>query len=466
MRITTLALCLLWFSSPVVVMAQQSRTELEKQRQETLRELEEVNNTYNTVKKNKKESLGQLNLIQRKIRLRNQEIENINAQMRAVDDSMFLINREIYRLKGDLDTLKANYAKSLIYAYKNESSYDFLNFIFSATNFNDAVRRVEYLKSYRANREQQVTDILKTEGLITKQAKDFANTKVQKGEVLTNDGKARIKLEEEKKEKDDLVSGLKSQEKELSSTIANKHRQLQHLQLAINTVVRHEIEMARKEEAAKAEKEKVAEAEERKNAAAAAAAARNNAAPATQPSSRTPASSPGSNRPVTPVTAPVTATSEAPRSIHTSVLLDNDANIKLAANFEINRGRLPWPVSKGWIVAHYGKNTVEGTPIDYFNTSLTIGTDVGASVKVVFDGDIVSVADVGGTSAVIVKHGNYFTSYGNLSSVSVNKGDHVHTGQAIGQVAAGDSGNGQLEFILMKDLSPQNPENWLRPSAR
>jgi septal ring factor EnvC (AmiA/AmiB activator) len=459
MRITTLALCLLWFSSPVVVMAQQSRTELEKQRQETLRELDEVNNTYNAVKKNKKESLGQLNLIQKKIRLRNQEIENINAQIRAVDDSMYLINREIYRLKGDLDTLKANYAKSLIYAYKNQSSYDFLNFIFSATNFNDAVRRIEYLKSYRANREQQVADIVKTEGLITKQARDFANTKVQKSEVLTNDGKARIKLVEEKKEKDDFVAGLKSQEKELASTISNKHRQLQHLQLAINTVVRHEIEMAKKEEAAK---ERVAEAEAKKSAAA--AAARNNASSA-QPASRPPASSPAGSRPATPVTSPV-AVSEAPKPVHTEALLDNDANIKLAADFKINEGRLPWPVSKGWVVAHYGKNTVEGTPIDYFNTSLTIGTDVGATVKVVFDGDIVSVADVGGTSAVIVKHGNYFTSYGNLSSVSINKGDHVHTGQAIGQVAAGDSGNGQLEFILMKDLTPQNPEAWLRPSSR
>ena len=461
MRITTLALCLLWFGAPMVVVAQQSRTELEKQRQETLRELDEVNETYNTLKKNKKESLGQLNLIQKKLRLRTQEIENINAQIRAVDDSMFLINREIYRLRGDLDTLKANYAKSLIYAYKNQSSYDFLNFIFSATNFNDAVRRVEYLRSYRQNRERQVADILKTESLITKQAQDFANTKVQKGEVLTNDSKARQKLEEERREKKEFVSGLKYQENDLTATIGNKRRQLQHLQLAINTVVRREIEAARKEEAAKAtaEKERLAE-EARRSTAAAAAAARNNTAAVSKPGAAENDIKGGRPVTVTP-TAP-----EAPKSVHTSVLLDNDANIKLAANFEINRGRLPWPVSKGWIVAHFGKNTVEGTGLDYNNTSLTIGADVGASVKVVFDGDVVSVADVGGTSAVIVKHGNYFTSYGNLSSVSVNRGDHVHTGQVVGQVAAGDSGNGQLEFILMKDLNALNPEPWLRPSPR
>jgi len=432
-------------------MAQQSRTELEKERQETLRELEEVNNTYNTVKKNKKESLGQLNLIQRKIRLRNQEIENINAQVRAVDDSMFLINREIYRLRGDLDTLKANYAKSLIYAYKNQSSYDFLNFIFSATSFNDAVRRVEYLKTYRAQREQQVVEIMKTEGLIQNKAKDFAYTKVQKGEVLSNDSKARIKLEEEKKEKDEVVSDLKSKEKELGSTIVNKHRQLQHLQLAINTVVRHEMDMAKKEEAAKAERERKAAALEAKNASAAAN---------TPSSSKT---SPPEGKAVT--LSPITRT-EAPKTIHTSVLLDNPENIKLASDFKFNKGHLPWPVSKGWIIAHYGRNVVEGTKIDWNNTSLTIGTDVGASVKVVFDGDVVSVGDVGGSTEVTVKHGNYFTCYSNLSSASVNKGDHLHTGQVVGQVAVGDSGNGQLEFVLMMDMNTQNPESWLRPSGR
>ncbi len=211
--------------------------------------------------------------------------------------------------------------------------------------------------------------------------------------------------------------------------------------------------MAKKEEVAKEEKERKA-----------ATAARNAAAAAARTAAAQPASTEGKASPVT--IAPEVKTAEAPKSIHTNVLLESDENIKLAANFVNNQHRLPWPVSKGYIVAHYGRNTVEGTTLDYFNTSLTIGTDVGASVKVVFEGDVVSVADVGGQSAVTVKHGNYFTSYGNLSSVSVNKGDHLHTGQVIGQVAAGDSGSGQLEFILMKELSPQNPEAWLRTGGR
>jgi len=434
----------LWRSTPV--LAQQSRAELERQRQETLRELEEVNNTYNEVKKNKKESLGQLNLVQQRLRLRNREIENINAQIRAVDDSLFFINREIYRLKGDLDTLKANYAKSLIYAYKNRSSYDFLNFIFSATSFNDAVRRVEYLKTYRANREQQVIEIGKTEDLITRKAKDFASTKVQKGEVLSNDSKARMKLEEEKREKNEVVAGLKSKERELAGTISAKKRQLSQMQLAIKTAIRHEMDKAAKEEAAKAARE------------------RKETADAGQPASSTPAGSPLDRKRLVP-TSPGSATPGNPGTTHANVLLGSAEEIRLATNLENNRRRLPWPVEKGYIVAHYGKNKIEGTNIDYFNTCITIGTDVGSAVKVVFDGDISTVTDVGGKTAIIVRHGNYFTSYSNLASVSVNKGDKVHTGQVIGTVAAGDSGNGELDFTMAKDLITLDPEPWLRPRS-
>lgn len=445
MRRLPLAVLFICLVFPLLTRAQQSRTELERQRQETLRELEEINNNYNEVKKNKKMSLAQLNLVREKIRLRNREIENINYQIRAVDDSLFFINREIYRLRGDLDTLKANYAKSLIYAYQNRSSYDFLNFIFSATSFNDAMRRVEYLKSYRANREQQAIDIIKTEALITNKAKDFANVKVQKGEVLANDGKAKQKLEEEKKEKDAVVSGLKSKESELSASIRSKKRELSRLQLGIQSAIRHQMEI---EAAAAAKAEKERRDAEAKTAAAAA-----------KPSTSTSA---GTTRPATAVVSNAAAS----KVTHTSVLLGSAEAINLAKNFESNRGRLPWPVAKGWIVAHYGKNTVEGTPLDYFNPSLTIGTDVGASVKVAFDGVVTSIQDVDGRSNVIVQHGNYFTSYGNLASVSVSKGEKLTTGQVIGTVAEGDSGNGQLEFFMMREMNSMNPEPWLRPTAR
>jgi septal ring factor EnvC (AmiA/AmiB activator) len=143
-------------------------------------------------------------------------------------------------------------------------------------------------------------------------------------------------------------------------------------------------------------------------------------------------------------------------------LLGSDAEIKLATNLENNRGKLPWPVSKGYIVAHYGKNVLEGTKIDWFNPGVTIGAEVGAPVKAVFEGVVSSIPDVAGHTVIIIKHGNYFTYYSNVQSVSVSKGETVHTGQVIAAVAAGDSGDGQIDFSLLKDLNGLNPEPWLR----
>lgn len=480
MRTLILSLSLLVCSASVLAQQKNDKADLERERQATLRELEEVNQTYNLVKKDKKETLGQLSLIQRKIRLRSQMISNINNEIRYIDDNMYQINKEIYRLRGDLDTLKANYAKSLVYAYKNRSSYAFLNFIFSATNFNDAVRRVAYLKTYRTYREQQADNIVKTEALLHDKVGLLGGNKTRKGEVLQDESKERSKLEDEKQEKNQVVAQLKSKEQELATTIANKKRQLQRMQSAINAVIRREIEEANRAAIARAkvERDRKAKEEADRKAAAKAAIAANNA-PAGVPASR-PVTTASVNKPVgtTPAaTEPATAKAASTESATTisstadkleanklkrSVLLFNDADYKLANDFESNRGKLPWPVDNGYIAAHLGNNTVEGTRIEWDNPGITIGTSVNAPVKAVFEGTVSAVVDVGGVTMVTIQHGNYFSTYGNLATASVRKNEKVHTGQTIGTAAEGDTSDGQVEFILMKEQVTLNPEVWLR----
>ena len=152
------------------LLAQQTedKTQLEKERQEIQKEIKEIQDLQNKVKGQKKQIVGQYNLIDRKIKLQNRYIANINKQLRFIDDDIYLSNVEIFRLGRQLDTLKAQYARSVVYAYKNRSTYDFLNFIFSANSFNDAIKRVAYLKSYRAFREQQVNTIKETQVKLAK----------------------------------------------------------------------------------------------------------------------------------------------------------------------------------------------------------------------------------------------------------------------------------------------------------
>src|SRR6185503_4790342 len=126
--------------------AQQTKEEIQQKQQQLQKEITELNRTLNQIKSSKKQSLSQLALVQRKIAARNELINSINKDLHRLDNTIYLNQLEINRMKRELDTLKQNYAKSLVFAYRNRSNYDYLNFIFSATTFNDAIKRVAYLK--------------------------------------------------------------------------------------------------------------------------------------------------------------------------------------------------------------------------------------------------------------------------------------------------------------------------------
>ena len=92
-----------------------------------------------------------------------------------------------------------------------------------------------------------------------------------------------------------------------------------------------------------------------------------------------------------------------------SVLVSSEADKTLDANFERNRGSLPWPAT-GFVIAHFGKNILPGKePIIYDNPGVTIGVKVGESVKAVFEGEVTLVSYIEDKQAVFIKHGKYFT---------------------------------------------------------
>ena len=143
-----------------------------------------------------------------------------------------------------------------------------------------------------------------------------------------------------------------------------------------------------------------------------------------------------------------------------SVLLNAD-NIALNANFEKNRGTLPWPLDRGVVLMHYGTNSLpSGTIMDV--TSVTISSDVGSTVKAVFDGTVTAVQQVEDMMVVIIQHGRYFTTYSNLSGVTVQKGQQIKTGQSLGKVASNFDGIGAIDFYISNETSNYDPEKWLR----
>ncbi len=435
---------LLCITSVTVLFAQppsQERTELEKERQQLQKELKDIQGVYDKVKGQSKQALGQLGAINKKINLQERYIGTINKEIKLIEDELYLSNLEIYRLQKQLDTLKSEYARTVVYAYKNRSSYDYLNFIFSATSFNDAVKRITYLKSYRTYRQKQVSTILETQELIAKRKQQQVARKDQQGVALQNQTKERAELDVQRKEKDAVVGKLKAQEKDLKNQIATKKKKDRDLQNAITAIIRR-IQKEEEDRAKAAIAKKKADEEKNK-----------------------PVATPG-NMDVT-VTTPNkgTATKPAVKEVPEKKInyLEYDANdIALGKDFTSSRGRLPWPVDKGYTKIHFGTYKIDGTPLQGDNPGITIGTQIGASVKAVFAGEVVGVFNIGDGMVVTIKHGKYFTTYSNLTGVSVQKGSNVTTGQVIGKAGQDEEGEGQIDFILMIEKNNVNPESWLK----
>jgi len=431
---------LILMSWSMAVWAQpQTREELERQRQQLKREIEETERLLNQNRNQTKENLVQYNLISRKVNLQDRVIDNINRDLNVLDDNMYLINRDIHRYDKLLDTLKQEYARSMVYAYKNRSNYDFLNFIFSAKSFNDAMKRVTYLKSYRSFREQQGDNILRTQELRKKRISDLGSVKSEKNEVLKVQQQEMQVLESQRKEKDKLIGELKKQGKQLNKQIAAKQKQMQKVNLAIAAAIKRAQEEARREALARAAAEK-----ERLRLEAL------KSAPA-----KTPEKAPAV------VKAPEKAPAPAKAPARSESVLLNAENIALNASFEKNRGTLPWPIDRGVVLMHYGSNTLpSGTVMEV--SSVTISSEIGNPVKSVFDGTVTAVQPVEDMMVVIIQHGRYFTTYSNLSGVAVRKGQEVKTGQVLGRVAANFDGVGAIDFYISNETSNYDPEKWLR----
>ena len=426
---------LLSFSLSASLLAQSSAQELEKQRQQLKMEIEETQQLLNKNKKTTKENIGQLSLINRKLNLQGNVIENISKDINLLDNTISRSQKDVNKLQVLLDTLKQEYAKSMVYAYKNRSNSDFLNFIFSSANFNDAIKRITYLKSYRNYREMQGENILRTQALLKERIDELSGNKKKKSVVLQTQSKELTVLESQQQEKNQLVAKLKAQGKELNNQIAAKKKQMKKVSNAIAAAIKRAQDAARREALAKAKEDRARrDAETKKNIAE------------NKPDNT--AVKPLITRPNKSVAAP-------------SVLLGNDADVKLNANFISNRGSLPWPVDKGYMIMRFGPQKLEiGVTVD--NPGITIGSDIGSAVKALFDGEVASVTNIDDMQLVVLKHGAYFTTYSNLSGVSVSRGQNVRTGQVLGKVAANEEGVGSIDLIISNEKSNLNPEGWLR----
>jgi septal ring factor EnvC (AmiA/AmiB activator) len=438
-RVAILLLLLISLFGRSVAQTNPSRDELQKQEQSLRKELDELNELKNQIQKNKKTTLAQLNVIKSKIAKREALVNSIAQQVALIDNTIAANQQDVSRLNAELDTLKSRYAKSIAFAYKNRSGYEYLNFLFSANTFNDAVKRITYLKNYRQNREAQAKAIALSQLDLNDKINQLGLNKKDRVVVLNVQNDQLKDLVDDRKEQDKIISQLKGKEQEVTAELKQKEAQRKKMQSALMSIIKREMA-----EAEKKEKDRLAKQKSANDAAAKAEASK---------------STTKSTGKVSAVEGGMTKTAgDRPYSALETTEEGREASISI----ENSKGALPWPVDKGNVFVHFGVENIPGTKLNRKSEGIEIAAPKGSSVKSIANGTVKYTGDINGDLTVIIQHGKYFTLTTHLSSTSVAVGQEVKAGTILGKSGINLEGEGSILFILSKEGKSLDPESWLR----
>lgn len=407
-----LTLIILFIGVGFAIAQNQSKDDLQSKKRQLIKEIEQTNRILRETQKNKKATLTQLNALVKQIQVRERLINTISSEIRMLEGQIGKTNSEIDQLKEELAQLKLEYAAMIKFAYRNQSSYNKLMFVFAATNFNQAYKRLKYLQQFSEYRQKQARYIEQAQSKLEDKMLELEDDKKDKSVLLVDEQQEKVILGKEKSQQETIAKQLTVKESTLKKQISAKQAQTKKLDRQIEDIIRKEIEAARKK----------AEAD---------------------------AKAKGTKMPT------------GDKTSSSNLALTPEAQ-KLSNNFTSNKGRLPWPVEKGTIVEFFGTHEhpqLKGVMVS--NNGVDIKTNKGASVRAVFTGRVSGVIQiVGGLYAVLINHGEYTTVYSNLSSVSVKMGQEVTTKQNIGTVAT-DEELSSMELQVWKGISKLNPIDWL-----
>ena len=409
-------LSLIFICMTSLLWSQESQQEkLEARKAQIQKEIRDNEKLLQSVKKKEKSAVNVVVIQSTKIKLKEKLINTTEKQTKLISNDMYVNQMQINKLKKELEELKEDYAKMIVKSYKSRSEESRAMFILSSENFLQAYKRAQYMKQYTGYRKMQGEEIKTKSEKLTVFNNKLDVQKTAKQKLIAENEKERLSLEKEKQEQQKLVNVLKKDKTKISREIGKKQQEYRTIDRQINKLIREAIAAANRKAAL--EKAKA--------------------------------------NPSAPVSKAAVSSSK--------IELTPEAKI-IADNFRANRGRLPYPVEKGYVSLGYGNQTHPlFNTITVHNSGVEITTDRGATARAVFGGEVTSVIVLSPVNkAVMIQHGDYFTVYQNLSSVSVSKGDKVGIKQSIGTVRTnGETGKTIIKFLILQNTTYNNPEGWL-----
>ncbi len=392
----------------------QTKKQLENQRNKLIEQINFTKKQIEEVQRKKAASVNQLVTLRKQIQVRQRLIENYNNDIAITQVQIDNLAELIGSLERDLQKLKAEYGKMLQVAYRNRSNYSNVILVLSAKDFNQAFKRLRYLQQYNEFRQTQVRLINKTQEGLNRRIAQLEQKKVERVSLVAEEETQKTLLGYESEKTNQLVSTLQNNEKQLRKELQEKEAARARLQRTIEDIIRREIEEARRQEAERQRKV-------------------------------------GQKPSVTPKTT------------REEFELTPEAKA-LGADFEANKGKLPWPVSKGFISESFGEHPHPVLKnVKVRNDGVSIRTAKSAEVKAIFRGEVTAVVSIPGMQkAIIVRHGQYLTVYAHLETVSVSKGSKIETGQTIGSVHFDEEENkAEVQLQVWRGTTKIDPSPWL-----
>ncbi len=410
MKTRTLLILLLALLCSASGFAQRSKASLEKQIKSLQKEIASANQLLKETSKNKEVTLNQVSLTEKKIKNRQKLINACNEQIKVLEQDINRGEANIASLNGTLKTLRQEYSKMVVFAYKNRSHYDKLEFLFASEDFNQALQRSRYIRQFTEARKTKMDQIASTQKKVHAELEALRKNKEEQATLLAEQKNQQEQLIKEKEELNAQVKQLKKKEGNIQQNIKDKQAQAKKFQKEIDKIIAEEIRKANEKAAKEAKSTKTS-----KN---------------TKPDKMA-----------------LTPSEKA-----------------LSSSFSANKGRLPWPVERGVISSSYGKHASSvSNKVTVTNNGIDIATAADAKARCVFEGVVVSVVKPSASNiGVIIRHGDYFTVYSQLDEVYVSRGDKVKTKQQIGKVHTDKSeGKTEIHFELRHGTECQNPAAWL-----
>ncbi len=404
-------LCLTWVAMVPMAAYAQSRKELEKKREALDKQIRTTTALIEQARKEQKVTQQQLQLLESQIQAREQLIRTMNGELRRVDERINEDQELVESLRKDLVTLKEEYARMVQFAYRNRSAYDRMSYLFAASSFQQAFKRSRYLSQIGQQRVRQAALIAETQAAIEARLAGLKEQREEKNRMVSMEQAEKQKLAADRNGQQSALATLRKEEGRLKETQRKQQKQRKDLDAAIRKAIEESV------------------------------------AKDTKPKPK----------------GGTAGTTSSPAKL--DITLTPEAK-ELNADFEKNKGKLPWPVEKGVITSRYGKQAHPVLPgIVIENNGIDITTEKGSSVRAVFRGEVSSVIVIPGAGkAVIISHGAYRTVYSNLRDVTVAKGQKVDTKQMVGTVLTDDNGSvAHIEIwkITSEGLVKVDPALWI-----